>query len=73
MNRLLATGLTRLFRGLRTGNPGLTVLGAAAVALKWFRDHRRPKRELLWSATLKPGQGVRIRVPETGEELEVEA
>lgn len=72
MNWLLTTAMARLFKGLRTGNPGLAVMGALALVYRWARAHRRPERELLWATTLKPGQAVRIRAVGSGEEIEVE-
>ncbi len=72
MNWLLSTAMARLFKGLRTGNPGLAVLGAVALVYQWVKAHRRADRELLWATTLKPGQAVRIRSVGSNEEIEIE-
>ncbi|MFQ5948789.1 MAG: hypothetical protein ACE5KX_08010 [Acidimicrobiia bacterium] len=59
---LIRHGLKRLARGSREGRPGLAALGSALVAAGLLRRFRRSKRELLYAKTLKPGQGLRIRV-----------
>lgn len=41
----------------------------AAVGL--VRRFARPRRELLWAKTLRPGEVYRIRVVDSGEEVEV--
>ena len=59
----LAAGLTRAFRGLRTGDPQLILFGAALLAYAWLRS-RPSGRELVYSKTLKTGDGVQVRFAE---------
>lgn len=47
-------------KGVRQQNAPLSFLGAALLAMGAVRAMSRPKRKLLWSKTLEPGQGVRI-------------
>ena len=70
----ITRGLKFLARGARTGNAGFAGLGAALVAYGWVKRNARPKRELLFARTLKPGDALRIRLlgPEGDEEVEVE-
>jgi hypothetical protein len=70
---LLRRGLELAFRGARRGNPALTGVGAALAAIGLVRRMARPKRELLWAKTLKPGDVYRIRVIGSDEEIEVRA
>jgi hypothetical protein len=58
---LLRTGARTLAGGARRGNPGLAGLGTALLIVGWMRRRRRPKREILYSRTLRPGEGLRIR------------
>jgi hypothetical protein len=69
---LLPRGLSLAFRGARRGNTALTGVGAALAAIGFVRRLARPKRELLWSTTLRPGDSYRIRVLDSGDELEIE-
>lgn len=62
-------GANFLFQGVRIGNSNLAGLGAAMIAFRLIR--RRKPEELLFSTTLKPGQGVKIVRPETGEAIEI--
>lgn len=57
---MIKTGATLLARGVRRGNPPLSFLGAALLAIGVVRTMNRPRSELLWSRTLKPGQGVEV-------------
>ena len=57
---MIKTGATLLARGVRRGNSPLSFLGAAVLAIGVIRTMGRPKRELLWSRTLKPGEGVEV-------------
>jgi len=66
----LPRGLSLAFRGARRGNTALTGIGAALAAIGFVRRLARPKRELLWSKTLRPGETYRIRV--LGDEVEIE-
>jgi hypothetical protein len=58
-------GLTRTFRGLRTGDPQLILMGAAFLAFAWLRS-QRPSRQLLYRQKLKSGEGVTIRFEPPG-------
>ncbi len=63
---LLQQGITRSFRGLRTGDPGLLALGAAMLFVGWLRKSR-PARKRVYRQRLRPGHEVRIRFVEPGE------
>lgn len=65
-------GITALASGARKGNSSFAGLGAGLVLIGWLRQRARPKKELLWSKTLRPGQAVRIRHLGTGDEVEIE-
>lgn len=69
---LIGTGLRQLAGGLRRGNAALAGLGAALMAVGWLRRTARPKRELLYARTLKPGETLRIRLVEGDEQDDVE-
>jgi len=71
----IARGLKFLARGARTGNAGFAGLGAALAAYGWMKRKARPKRELLFARTLKPGDALRIRLldSEGDEEIVVAA
>jgi hypothetical protein len=58
---LLRTGARALAGGARRGNAGLAGLGTALLIVGWMRRSRRPKREILYARTLRPGEGLRIR------------
>ncbi len=57
----LTSGLTRTFRGLRTGDPQLILLGASLLAVAWLRSRSRG-RELLYKRTLKVGESVQVKL-----------
>ena len=57
----LTSGLTRTFRGLRTGDPQLILLGASLLAFAWLRS-RSSGRELLYKRTLKVGESVQVKL-----------
>jgi hypothetical protein len=59
---LIRSGARALAGGARRGSPGLAGLGTALVILGWMRRHRRPRRELLFARTLRPGDAWRIRL-----------
>ena len=42
------------------------------MAVGWLRRTTRPKRELLYARTLKPGETLRIRLVEGDEQDDVE-
>lgn len=56
----LASGLARTFRGLRTGDPQLILMGAALLAFAWLRS-RPSEKVLIYKKTLKEGQAVNVR------------
>lgn len=60
----LTAGLTRTFRGLRTGDPQLILAGAALLAYAWLRS-RPSGKTLVYKKTLKEGEGVQIRFDQT--------
>jgi hypothetical protein len=68
---LLNNGLRSLAGGARRGNGLLTAAGAAFLAFEWIRRTTRPKRELLFSRKLKPGEALRIRLVEDEGEAEI--
>jgi hypothetical protein len=68
---LLPRGLSIAFRGARKGNAALAGFGAALSAIGLVRRMSRPRRELLWAKTLRPGESYRIRVLDSGEEIEI--
>lgn len=55
-----------LFRGLRTGDPGLIVGAGTLGMILWLRRHP-PQRELLGSYTLKEGEAVTVRLRDRDE------
>ena len=69
---LTRLGARALFGGARVGNSGLAAIGAALLALKLLRKTARPKKQLLYSRTLKPGETLRIRLPGADEAIEME-
>jgi hypothetical protein len=69
---VLRRGIGLAFRGARRGNPALTGVGAALAAIGLVRRMARPKRELLWAKTLKPGESYRIRVVGSEQVIDVE-
>jgi hypothetical protein len=77
---LIGTGLRQLAGGIRRGNAALGGLGAAMLAVGWLRRPTRPRKELLYARTLRPGETLRIRLladddaehPGDAEELEIE-
>jgi hypothetical protein len=64
--------LTIALRGARRGNTGLTGVGAGLAAIGLVRRLTRPRKELIWSKTLRPGMTYRIRLVGSGEEVEIE-
>jgi len=50
----------------------LAGLGTALLVIGWLRRRRRPRREVLFSRTLRPGDALRIRLLGTDEEPEAE-
>jgi hypothetical protein len=70
---LLNNGLRSLAGGARRGNGIITAFGVALLAYEWIRRTTRPKRELLFSRTLRPGEALRIRLldGDRGDDVEV--
>jgi len=68
---LLRTGARTLAGGARRGNPGLAGLGTALLIYGWMRRRRRPKREILYARTLRPGEALRIRALTRDQDPEV--
>jgi len=58
-----ASGLGKAFRGLRTGDPQLILVGSALLAYAWLRS-RPTGRELIYARKLKVGEGVQVRFSE---------
>lgn len=67
---LLRTGARTLAGGARRGNPGLAGLGTALLLVGWLRRRRGPQRRLLYARTLRPGEALRIRLVDPGEDTE---
>jgi hypothetical protein len=61
----LRTGARLLSRGMRGGNAAVTLVGAVLAARAVAKWLDRPDRELLYSRKLKPGQGLRIEIPDS--------
>jgi len=58
---MLADGVARAFRGLRTGDQRALLTGAAVAAFGWYRRTRPPTRTLIRRLEIKPGRSVVIR------------
>jgi hypothetical protein len=69
---LLNNGLRSLAGGARRGNALITAFGAVLLASEWIRRTTRPKRELLFARTLRPGDALRVRFLDGEGEHEVE-
>lgn len=48
----------------------MTGLGALVLAVGWLRKLARPRRELLYARTLRPGEALRIRLLQAGDPVE---
>ena len=59
---LIGFGARRALGGIRGGDPRWAALGALAVVIGLLRRLNQPKRELIYSQTLKPGQAVRVKL-----------
>lgn len=66
------TGLRALAGGARRGNALLAGLGAVAAVVGAFRRFSRPRKQLLYARTLRPGEALRIRHVGAGQDLDVE-
>jgi len=69
---LIRHGARALFGGARKGNPGLTGLGMALIAVGWVRRLYRPDRELIYSRKLRRGEAIRIRLLDADDPAEGE-
>jgi hypothetical protein len=68
----IKTGIRVLAGGARQGNAMLAGLGTAAAMVGVLRRFRRPRRQLLYAHTLRPGESLRIRLSGRADEVEVE-
>ncbi len=68
---LLRNGARALAGGARRGNPGLAGWGTALLIYGWMRRRRRPKREILYARTLRPGEALRIRALAPDQDPEI--
>lgn len=59
---LIGFGARRALGGIRGGDPRWAALGALAVVIGLLRRLNQPKRELIYSQDLKPGQAVRVQL-----------
>lgn len=57
---LFDRGLRRLLGAIRSENAGLAFVGAALTAIGLVRRLNRPRRELLYSRTLRDGESLKI-------------
>ncbi|MDH5373302.1 MAG: hypothetical protein OEX97_10200 [Acidimicrobiia bacterium] len=57
----LTSGIVRTFRGLRTGDPQLILVGATLLAVAWLRS-RPSGKEVIYRRTLKPGDGIEVKL-----------
>lgn len=62
ISHLVTWGVTRMFRGLREGRPGLAGMGAAVAMVAWLRTRRPPARERIYGVDLGEGEAIRIRL-----------
>lgn len=58
---LVTSGVTRLFRGLRTGDQRALLTGAAIAALGLWRRSSGPKKTLVHREVVKEGSSLVIR------------
>lgn len=58
--RLGRIGTQNVFRGLRTGDARLLLLGSALLAIRWLR--RPDPGELVYKRRLRPGDALEIRL-----------
>lgn len=68
----LRTGIRALAGGARRGNALLAALGTAGAVIGAFRRFARPRKQLLYSRTLRPGETLRIRLLGMDEEPETQ-
>ncbi len=58
---LMAMGMQRLWRGMRTNDAQMVAVGLGFVLFQQYRS-RKPSRVLVHSQSLKPGDQLTIRV-----------
>ena len=58
---LVTSGVSKLFRGLRTGDQRALLAGAAMAALGLWRRSSAPKRTLIHREVVKEGSSLVIR------------
>ncbi len=61
ITQFVSWGVTRMFRGLREGRPGLAGVGAAVAMIAWLRGRRPPARERIYGTNLSEGETIKIR------------
>lgn len=59
--RIISLGVTRAFRGLRTGDQQTLLVGAALVALGLWRRSSGTTRTLVHRRELSPGESIVVR------------
>lgn len=59
---LIGFGARRVLGGVRGGDPRWAAIGALAVVIGLVRRLNQPKRKLIYSQALKPGEAVRIQL-----------
>ncbi|OFW52686.1 MAG: hypothetical protein A2V75_00990 [Actinobacteria bacterium RBG_16_70_17] len=69
---ILRTGIRMLAGGARKGNALLAGLGTAAAVVGALRRFTRPRRQLLYARTLRPGEALRIRALGSDDEVEID-
>ncbi|MFQ5966817.1 MAG: hypothetical protein ACE5MI_04285 [Acidimicrobiia bacterium] len=57
---LTSTGVDRTLRGLRTGDTGILLTGAALILFRLYMRQRRT-RSRIYTTRLSPGEGLHIR------------
>ncbi len=62
----LRLGARLLSRGMRRGNPALTLVGAVLAARGILRWLDRPDRELIYSRRLRAGETIKIGLADEG-------
>lgn len=65
--RLMTTGTSRLFQGLREGDQRNLLVGAGLIAFGWWKKTAPPKKELLYRKTIPMGSTVVVRYGKTGD------
>lgn len=58
---LIGSGTARVFRGLREGDQRTLLIGAALLALGWWKKTAGPDKELLYRRQVPVGSAVVVR------------